>query len=156
VTKTGSPNPVQVGDLLIYTITVTNNGPAVATGVQMTDTLPGGVVVGSVSTSQGTCVTAGPTVSCNVGMLLAGQFATILIDVGPTVPGTIANTASAIANELDPSPGNNSSTAATDVLPEPGVTLDIPAFSRWGLLALGLALAVAGLLLARSRGATGI
>ena len=41
VTKSDSPDPVLVGDPLAYTVTVANNGPAEATGVVLTDTLPG-------------------------------------------------------------------------------------------------------------------
>src|SRR5205823_2585199 len=43
VTKTDSPDPVTVGKNLIYTVTVTNDGPSGVTGVIMTDTLLSGV-----------------------------------------------------------------------------------------------------------------
>ena len=43
ITKNG-PTTVTVGGSINYTITVTNNGPAAATGVTMNDPVPDGLV----------------------------------------------------------------------------------------------------------------
>ena len=43
VAKSDSPDPVQVGRPLTYTLSVDNGGPDLATGVVVTDTLPPGV-----------------------------------------------------------------------------------------------------------------
>lgn len=40
ISKSGNPNPVEPGGTLVYTITYGNGGTAVATGVDITDTLP--------------------------------------------------------------------------------------------------------------------
>src|SRR6476659_1293728 len=40
LTKSDSPDPVTVGDVLTYTIAVENLGPAAATAVKVTDNLP--------------------------------------------------------------------------------------------------------------------
>ena len=55
VTKSGSPDPVLVGDTLTYTVTVKNKGPSSATDVKLTDTLPNNVDFVSATSTQGSC-----------------------------------------------------------------------------------------------------
>ena len=54
ITKTGNPKPVHVGDPFTYTITVTNNGPADAANVTVTDPLPAGLAAPTVTTGNAT------------------------------------------------------------------------------------------------------
>ncbi|HEX8288380.1 MAG TPA: DUF11 domain-containing protein, partial [Pyrinomonadaceae bacterium] len=42
ITKTDSPDPVTAGNQITYTVTVTNNGPSVASNVSLTDSIPAG------------------------------------------------------------------------------------------------------------------
>ena len=63
ITKADSPDPVQVNNNLTYTITVNNNGPQAAAGVQVTDPLPAGVNLVSATPDQGTC-SGTSTVTC--------------------------------------------------------------------------------------------
>ena len=119
VTKTDSPDPVHVGQNLTYTITVTNGGPATATGVTMSDTLPKNAGFGAVTWSQGSC-TIKPEkrlVTCSLGSVAGGAKATVTIVVKPTSKGTITNTATASATQPDPNAANNSATAVTTVTP---------------------------------------
>ena len=53
ITKTAQPDPVYEGDNLVYTVTVTNAGPDVATNATVTDALPAGVTFVSATSSQG-------------------------------------------------------------------------------------------------------
>ena len=53
LTKSDSPDPVQAGELLTYSLGVHNAGPQSATGVVLTDTLPGGVTFDSATPSPG-------------------------------------------------------------------------------------------------------
>lgn len=116
ITKTGTPDPALVGGTLTYTLSVTNQGPSTATSVTVTDPLPASVILVSATPSQGTCSSAGGTVTCSLGSLADGATATVTIRVTPAVKATITNTASVSANERDPNPANNSATASTRAL----------------------------------------
>src|SRR5580704_17086876 len=84
ITKTGSPNPVLQGSTLTYTLGVTNHGPASATLVTVTDTLPSQVSFVSASSSQGSCSQASGTVTCSLGTMASGATATVTIAVTAT------------------------------------------------------------------------
>ncbi|MCX8090587.1 MAG: proprotein convertase P-domain-containing protein, partial [Verrucomicrobiae bacterium] len=112
-----APDPTIVGAPLTYTVSVTNNGPAVATGVTVTNVLPVTVNIVAVTPSQGTVSIFGNTVAWNAGALPVGAAATATIRVTPTAPGTLVATASARALQADPLPANNSATATTTVGP---------------------------------------
>lgn len=146
LTKTDAPDPVSVGAVLTYTLVVTNDGPSVATGVELVDELPAEVTFDSVVTTQGTC---SPTVSgvvCALGTLGVGATATVEIRVIPETPGTLLNTAVVSANESDPEVVENVGQAVTEVgeqpTPPPFV---IPTLGEWGMMLLALLLGAGGL-----------
>jgi uncharacterized repeat protein (TIGR01451 family) len=112
VTMTDSPAPVAVGEVLTYTIPVTNLGALTADQVQFTDILPPGVTLRSVTTTLGSC-TAAPTVYCSLGALGGGDSATVTVQVTPTVAGTIGNTASVDTTSAETDLANNTATALT-------------------------------------------
>ena len=63
VTMSASPNPIYVGDNLVYTITASNAGPCAATGVQMTYLLTPGQVTLMLTNEMDpgmACLTPGP------------------------------------------------------------------------------------------------
>jgi uncharacterized repeat protein (TIGR01451 family) len=78
IAKHGDPNPVTAGELLTYTLVVTNAGPAPATNVQVVDALPNGVSFVSAVASQGLC---NGGVSCELGSLPVNATATITVVV---------------------------------------------------------------------------
>ena len=89
-------NSVKVGNTVTYTLTVTNNGPDNATGVQITDKLPSGLTYGS-DTGGGSY---NPTTGVwNIGNLNYGQTETINITATITGTGTIKNTATLTAED---------------------------------------------------------
>ena len=112
-----APSSVALGQTFAYTLTVANPGGAgSATGVTLTDPLPGSVTYVSSTTSAGTCSQSAGTVTCALGTLNPGDVATVTINVtAPNATVQLSNTASVTANETDPAPANNTATAVTGV-----------------------------------------
>lgn len=111
IVKTATPaSTVPEGDSLVYTLTVTNNGPATATNVTVSDPLPTSVTFLSVSSTVGSCSQAGGTVTCQLGTMANAATATVSIITMTAAPGVVANTATVSADQTDPTSGNNSST----------------------------------------------
>jgi uncharacterized repeat protein (TIGR01451 family) len=113
VTKIDSKDPAAVGRPLTYTITVTNNGPGLAAGVTLTDTLPATVTLLSALPSQGSCSGTAP-VTCSLGQIASGGSATVSITVRPNQAGLVTNTATVTAN-TDTNPANNTDTEQTAI-----------------------------------------
>jgi uncharacterized repeat protein (TIGR01451 family) len=115
IVKTDSPDPVGVGQFITYRLTVTNNGPAIATNVTVNDPLPASVNFISVNPSIGSC-SGTTTISCTLGTLAVGNSQFVDLIVQALVAGTVTNTATVTRTETDSVPSNDSSTANTTVL----------------------------------------
>jgi uncharacterized repeat protein (TIGR01451 family) len=120
IAKSDSPDPVGVGSTLTYAIEVQNLGPAAATGVTVTDTLPKGVDFVSATVSLGTCGLKGKNISCDLGTLGAPTVdysgpRTVTVAVIPRKLGTISNTASVKGDQKDLVGSNDKATATTRV-----------------------------------------
>jgi uncharacterized repeat protein (TIGR01451 family) len=114
VAMADTPDPVVVGNTLIYTITVTNYGPSDAVGVALRDDPPAQVALGQVSSSQGSCDLARP-ITCELDTLTEGATATVTLVVTPSVAGIITNTASITSTDWDPNPDDNTALETTEV-----------------------------------------
>lgn len=133
LTKSDSPDPLVLGQNLTYTIAVTNLGPGGATGVTVVDNLPPTATFVSASSTVGSCVRAGTTVTCTIGALASSASATITIVVTPAAAGSLTNTATVSATQVDPVAANNSATATTTVSAD--AVEAVPALS-WPMLLL--------------------
>jgi uncharacterized repeat protein (TIGR01451 family) len=116
VVKDDSVDPVTAGRNVLYTVTATNRSSVGATGVVVTDTVPAGLEILSVRASQGSCSTAGRTVTCRLGGLPAGSKAIVRILVRTSAPGVVTNFARVTGNEPDPRPGNNTTSETTRIV----------------------------------------
>ena len=113
-----NPNPVAVGQNLVYTVSATNLGPDTATDVELNDILPAGATYVSATASLGSppVLNSGALVAA-IGTLTPGAVATVLITVQPTAsPGsTLVNSASIAADEYDSNSSNNTATLSVPV-----------------------------------------
>ena len=123
-----APNPVDVGDPLTYSLTVTNNSPNTAT-VVVTNTLPPEVAFVSTLPSQGSATINGSLVTFNVGSLPNGPPATLAIVVIPNSAGLLTNKATAYSLQTDSVPANNSATNVTTAVGVPVTNLAVTAIS---------------------------
>lgn len=113
LTMADAPDPGAVGERLTYTVTVTNNGPETATGVEVVDTLPPAVVLGAPT---GNC-SGNRVVVCRLGALASGASAIVPIEVIPTVAGAVTNEVFVNSGVEDNVSGNNRVSVITVVNP---------------------------------------
>ncbi len=111
MSKYAVPATATAGSALVYQIVVTNAGPSVASGVVVSDVLPAGFVLSSVSSSQGSCT----SLPCPVGDIAAG--ATVVVTIRGAVESSqtsdLANSASLTATT--PLTGTTGTTLTTPV-----------------------------------------
>jgi uncharacterized repeat protein (TIGR01451 family) len=110
IVKSGAPDPIGQNQPMAYTLVVTNNGPSNASGVTVSDPLPGVFTFSSVSTTVGSCSQAAGTVTCTLGSMIPGATGTITINgTMNSPPNIVTNTATVTQNETDTNVANNSS-----------------------------------------------
>lgn len=99
LSKTANSNTASVGDQIIYTIVIDNDGNGMTTNTQVIDALPNGLVYsGTYTATQGTF----DGTIWTVGNMAIGQSDTIDITVTVTEMGVIINDAMALFTEQDP------------------------------------------------------
>ncbi len=115
ITKVDLPDPVYSGRELTYTITVSNAGPAVATDVVVTDTLPAHLTLVSYQVSQGTVSQAEGAVIGELGSLTQGATAslTLVVVVDVDYEGPLNNKAEIQGRQYDSHTENNVATTNT-------------------------------------------
>ncbi len=113
LTKTVSDPTPNVGETITYTVTLTDNGPNTATGVQVMDLLPSGVSLVLATPGQGTYSSS--TGLWNVGSVNTSASPTLVLTATVNSPAAVTNSATiARADQFDPNTANNiASVAAT-------------------------------------------
>ncbi len=119
VTKTDSQDPVPPGGDLSYTLTVGNGGWTNATGVVLTDTLPADVTFVASTPGEPVCTESAGSVTCGLGGLAVGGAAqvTIEVEVNTGASGTLSNSATVVADQIDWLPADNSAVEDTIIGP---------------------------------------
>jgi uncharacterized repeat protein (TIGR01451 family) len=112
--KTVTNSAPNLGDIITYTITLTNNGPDTATGVQVSEPLSASLALVNASPSQGSYNTS--TGVWVVGTLADGAHAVLTLEAQVVSRAPLTNTAAiSAADQFDSNPGNNQ--ASVTVVP---------------------------------------
>ncbi len=114
VVKTTTTPTIQQGNTATFNLTVTNNGPASAQNVVLTDTVPAGFTY--IGPSDSRCTLASGVITCAIGTLASGQSASpnfqfVFQTSASTSCTTIPNTATVATSSTDSNSSNNQSTA---------------------------------------------
>jgi uncharacterized repeat protein (TIGR01451 family) len=117
LTGSGAPDPVPVGNNVTYSFSVTNLGVGDANDVRLRDILPAGLTFVSATSSQGACANAGGTVTCDLGTITNGGYATASIVATTSTAGSQTNSATITAFPLDMNLADNTATVVVTVNP---------------------------------------
>ena len=135
VFQTVTPGQITVGNNLMYTLTVANNGPDTATEVLLKDILPPVVTFVSVTPAQGSCTFFSSAVTCALDTINKGSSVTVKITTTPTQTGAIENNAYVAGNVYDPEMNNNNVVMSSTVLDiNPAIKSIISLISRITIL----------------------
>lgn len=118
-----STAPVAIGGTMLYTLTVSNTGPATATGVIVTNKIPAGSFFDSITTSGATAETTNDLAIFNFGNVPSGVLMTVTVEVRLEAPGLATNSAVLVRDGQDAYLPNNRA-RAINVVTVPTVSID--------------------------------
>ena len=136
ILKTASPEPVNQGTNLAYTLAVKNGGPALALSVVVTDVIPAQVTYTSSFSTAGSCsyASATTTVTCSLGSVSVGSTVIITINANAASfsSSTLStNTATVSSSTSDPNSANNTSSFTSTI--QAPTAVDLSAFNAFAL-----------------------
>lgn len=114
VVKSSNVSSVNYGDYISYNIIVFNNGPDLATCVNVTDVLPNGFVFASSNASKGNYNPV--TGLWIIGDLSSGDKVALTIIVKANCTGNVTNFVNVASNELDWNLSNNKDNVTVEIL----------------------------------------
>jgi uncharacterized repeat protein (TIGR01451 family) len=117
--KTASSPFLGPGTNVVYTLTVTNEGPSLVSGLTVSDPLPASLNYISSSSTLGTCSFGGGVVTCNAGLLTNHVGFTITVTANSASSGDFTNTASLSFVEGNLNPQDNTASAEVVYLTNP-------------------------------------
>ena len=116
ISMSAQPGAVDGGAAVAFILTITNNGPNVAQGVVVNDTLPAQATFNSAGGIGWNCSQSASSVVCNMPVIAANATSSITINVtAPLTSATLTNLASVGSNVSDPNSSNNSASATATV-----------------------------------------
>jgi uncharacterized repeat protein (TIGR01451 family) len=118
VSLTASP-----GQLVTFTIRVTNGGNIAQDGIAITDALPPALSFVSATPSSGTCAATGNTINCSAGTLQPGAAMSVIVSALAPLSGSVTNQVQATSL----TDAASASTTVNVIAPPPrqlGVTID--------------------------------
>ena len=122
LSASAAPQPVTVGSNLVYSISITNQGPNAASGVTVSNRIPAGVTF--VSATGGATPTNG-VLLVNLGSLAVGVTDLAQVIVQPTAAGKLTNLFQVFASTVDPVLTNNSAIVISTVTNPPPAQADL-------------------------------
>ncbi|HTB85261.1 MAG TPA: choice-of-anchor tandem repeat GloVer-containing protein [Candidatus Sulfotelmatobacter sp.] len=117
-----APEPVGVNSNLVYSISITNQGPNPASGVTVSNQLPAGVTFVSAT---GGATPASGVLLLNLGSLTNGAVTNVQVTVQPTAAGKLTNLFQVFSSTADPVPTNNFATIISTVTNGPPPPVDV-------------------------------
>jgi uncharacterized repeat protein (TIGR01451 family) len=113
------------GQPLTYTVYALNKGPSTVTGAVLSDALPSGVELVSITSTTTNCTVANNVVSCAIPLFPPQTLHKLVIVVIPHLEGVLFDSASIAAVEPELAPGDNFGLVATTVVSDASRTLRI-------------------------------
>lgn len=126
ISMKADPNPVQVGDIVEYTINVNNVGPDAASNVTVTDQLDPAFTFVDGSSTQGTIsVDSSNKLVASLGQVDAVRSVQVKFRVRVNSTGIIPNTATVATTTFDTDPLDDSATVSITATPAPRADLSL-------------------------------
>lgn len=111
ITKTASLSLIAIDEQVMFTISVTNNGPLTAQNVTIADTMPTELRLDSVIGC------SGPLSACTIGNLALNESAQVVVTATGVAEGAVENTVTVHSDEVDPTSSNDTAMATVSIVP---------------------------------------